>query len=541
MKKYILTLIICMTALMGHAELNTEQMMLRRDIVSALTAAGYKPNIDGDGDVFFSDDDVRYWVSINDAWNNPFMVKLYTIFRYNPEKNRTKKNVEACASVVNQFKSVKLYCSDTDYSLRTNILCKDASLFKQTFKSILAEQKKAQKYILETVSSELAGLDLTGSKDSLYDTALNLYLKEDYYQAFKLFKYLADNGYPLAYSMMGMMYENGTGVAKNESLMIQYYDKAIENGEAWCAYNMGMYYFDKKNYQKAMDYFLQSSSSENPFRSDSYYMIGQMNENGNGVAQNIFAAKQNYRKAVEYASELESKGRLALIRLGEQVDDPKDFVDISKALLNGLSSDDMYKKGYEYENGLNNRSVSLPKAYGYYKAAAEKNNARANIKMGEIYISQLYPFNDKAKSDKYYAKAFKTLKQQESYSGDANYQLGLMYKDGLSVEKDPELAVSYFTTAAKKGNADATYELGLIFQNELERVEAFNCFLKAAEKGHAKAMFEVAKAYETGIGTGRNREQATYWYSKCSKTDTRVAKDASAALKRLGRTDDEKE
>ena len=541
MKRYILTIVVCMTVLFGHAELNTEQMQLRRNVVSALSSAGYKPNIDQDGDVFFTNDNVRYWVSINENWNEPFIVTLYTEFPYNSEKDRTKTNVEACVSVVNQMKTVKLFCNDLAYTLRSDILCKDADVFKQTFQSIVEEQKKAQEYINETVSSGLGGLDLTGNKDNIYDKALSLYQKEDYYQAFKLFNYLADNGYTLAYSMLGMAYENGEGVSKDEDLMIKNYEKAIENGESWCAYNLGSYYYDKKNYAKAMDYFTQSSSSENPFRSDSYYMVGQMNENGNGVSKNISAAIQNYRKAVEYSSELESKGRMALIRLGEQVDDPKDFVDISKALLNGLSIDDMYNKGYEYENGLNNRSVSLPKAYGYYKASAEKNNAKANVKMGEIYISKFYPFNDKAKSDKYYAKAFKALKQQESYSGDACYQLGMMYKDGLSVEKNSELAVSYFKTASAKGNADAYYELGLIYQNELERVEAFNCFMKAAEKGLPAAMLEVAKAYETGLGTSRNREQAINWYTKCEKTNTSYSKVASEALKKMGRVDDEKE
>lgn len=541
MKRYIITLIACMIIFCGHAELNTDQMQLRRNIVTTLSSAGYKPNIDQDGDVLFTEGDTRYWVSINENWDGPFIVTLYTEYRYNSDKARTKENVEACVSVVNQMRTVKLFCNDLAYVLRSDILCKDTEVFKQTFKSIVSEQNKAQEYINEIIALGLGGLDLTGNQDIIYDKAFDRYLKKDYYQAFKLFDYLAENGYPLAYSMLGMAYENGEGVSKDEGLMVKNYEKAIENGESWCAYNLGLYYYDKKDYAKAMNYFLQSSSSENLLRSDSYYMVGQMNENGSGVTKNISVAIQNYRKAVEYSSELESKGRMALIRLGEQVDDPNDFVDISKVLLNGLSSDDMYNKGYEYEHGLNNRFVSLPKAYGYYKASAEKNNAKANVKMGEIYISEFYPFNYKAKSDKYYAKAFKTLKRQEAYSGDACYQLGLMYKDGLGVEENPELAVSYFKMASEKGNADAYYELGLIYQNELERVEAFNCFMKAAEKGLPTAMLEVAKAYETGVGTSRSREQAINWYTRCEKTNTSYSKVASEALKKMGRIDDEKE
>lgn len=539
MKRYILTLIACTAMLFGYAELNTDQLQLRRNIVAALTSAGYKPNIDEDGDVIFNDDNTRYWVSIEETWNYPFMVTMGASYVYNSDNGRTKANIEPCVSVVNQMKAVKLYCKDFTYMLCSDIICRDADMFKQTFKNILAEHKKAQKYITETISSGLGGLDLTGNKDEILYSAMEMYIKGEYYKAFKIFKYLSDAGYAPAYSMLGMAYENGDGVSKNEDLMIEYYDKAIENGESWCAYPLGRYYYDKKNYSKALDYYTQSSSSENYYRPDSYYMVGQMNENGYGVVKNMAAAIKNYRKAVEYSSELESKGRMALIRLGVQVDDPKDFVDISKALLTGLTSDDMYNKGYEYEHGLNNRAVSLPKAYGYYKASAEKGNAKANVKMGEIYMSKFYPFNDKAKAEKYYAKAYKTLKQQEGYSGDACYQLGMMYKDGLSVEKNPELAVSYFKSASARGNANAYYELGLIYQNELERVEAFNCFMKAAEKGLPEAMLEVAKAYETGLGTSRNRDQAINWYSKCEDTGSSYSKAASEALKKMGRIDDD--
>lgn len=540
MKRYFLILAACCAVLICHGALTDGQMQLRRDIVAALSAEGLTPNISQD-EVFFTDGNARYWVSVNEDWENPYIVSIYTESLYNTRKDETKTNLEACVSVINQMKTVKLYCEDEGYSLRCDLLCKDAGVFKKTFRNIIAEQKKAQEYIGEIVSSGLGGMDLTGNGSVIYDKAVDLYRKEEYRQAFKLFKYLADNGYPLAYSMLGIAYENGEGVEKNEALMVGNYEKAIENGESWCAYNLGNYYYYKQDYGKALEYFSQGCSSDNPFRSESYYMIGLMNENGFGVDNNISAAIRNYKKAVEYSTELESNGRMALVRLGEPTDDPKDFIDISRTLLNGLSSEEMYKKGNEYEHGLNNRGVSLPKAFGYYKASAEKNNAKANVKMGEIYLSKLYPFNDKSKSDKYYAKALKALKQQEGYSGDACYQLGRMYNNGLGVAKDPELAVNYFRAASEKGNVDAYYELGLVYQAELERVEAFNCFMKAAEKGHPVSMLEIARAYETGLGTAKNRDEAIAWYTKCENTGSSCSAEASLALGRLGRTDVRKE
>ena len=540
--KHILALAALTLSFSGLAKtFNKEQQMLRLDIVKQLTADGLKPNIDEDGDVSFTKNDIKYFVILNENWNNPFIYTIYSGFQYDREKDFSRENMEALISLINQNKTVKLYCDDGGYTLRTDVLCKDGTIFKPTFDAIIKQQEKARKEIVETITNGLGGLDLTGNKETIFERAMGYYQDEDYYKSYKLFKYLADEGYAPAYSFLGVSYQDGLGVTKDEDLMVENYEKAIDNGETWIAYNLADYYYGKRKYDKALELYTLCSGSDNAFRSDAYYMIGQINEKGRGIPVNLTKAIQCYKKSVEYSTELESNARLALIRLEQQVENPADFVDISKSLLVGLTPQEMFEKGYEYEHGLNNRTVSLPKAYGYYKASADKNYPQSFAKMGEIYISDFYPFKDKAKSDKYYEKAYKIFKQREGYDADAAYQLGMMFKEGRGVSKDQAQAITYFKNAAERGNTEANYELGLIYQGEMEPVDAFDCFMKAADKGLAKAMFEVAKAYETGMGTGRNREQAISWYTKCSETDTSIANEASAALKRLGKVDDEKE
>lgn len=525
----------------GAKTFNKEQLLLRLDIVKQLTADGLKPNIDEDGDVSFTKNDIKYYVIINEKWNDPFIYTIYSGFPYDNEKDFSRENMEALISLINQNKTVKLYCDDGGYTLRTDVLCKDGTIFKPTFDAIVRQQENARKEIVEIITNGLGGLDLTGNKETIFERAMVYYQDEDYYKSYKLFKYLADEGYAPAYSFLGVSYQDGLGVAKDEDLMVENYEKAIDNGETWIAYNLADYYYGKRKYDKALELYTLCSGSDNAFRSDAYYMIGQINEQGRGIPVNLTKAIQCYKKSVEYATELESNARLALIRLDQQVEDPNDYVPITKSLLVGMTPQEMYEKGYEYEHGLNNRVVSLPKAYGYYKAAADKNYPQSFAKMGEIYISDFYPFKDLSKSNKYYEKAYKVFKQREDYDADACYQLGMMFKNGHGVNKDMTQAMSYFKTATAKGNTEANYELGLLYQEELEPVDAFDCFMKAAEKGLAKAMFEVAKAYETGMGTGRNRKQAILWYTKCSETNSRIANEASSALKRLGKIEDEKE
>lgn len=532
--KHILTIsAIILTFSVGAKTFNKEQLMLRLDIVKQLTADGLKPNVDMDGDVSFTKNDIKYFVILDDNWNNPFIYTIYSRFPYDSEKDFSRENMETLISLINQNKTVKLFCDDLGYTLRTDVLCKDGTIFKQTFDAIIKRQENARKEIVETITNGLGGLDLTGNKETIFERAIGLYQDEDYYKSYKLFKYLADEGYVPAYSFLGVSYQDGLGVAKDEDLMVENYEKAIDNGETWIAYNLADYYYGNRKYDMALELYTLCSASNNAFGSDAYFMIGQINEQGRGIPVNVTKAIQCYKKSVQYSTELESNARLALIRLEQQVENPTDFVDISKSQLVDLTPKDMYERGYEYEHGLNNHAVSLPKAYGYYKAAADKNYPQSFAKMGEIYISDFYPFRDKTKSNKYYEKAYKILKQRLYHDGESAYQLGIMFKYGRGVKKDMSQALAYLKESANKGKPEANYELGFLYKDELEYVEAFNCFKKAADKGYAKAMFEVAKAYEEGIGIDRNRKEAVYWYNKCSKIENPKRYDAKKSLVKL--------
>ena len=61
-----------------------------------------------------------------------------------------------------------------------------------------------------------------------------------------------------------------------------------------------------------------------------------------------------------------------------------------------------------------------------------------------------------------YATALKELTPlAEQGNADAQYNLGLMYKNGLGVPQDYKTAVKWFTLAAEQGDVDAQFNLGL--------------------------------------------------------------------------------
>ena len=161
--------------------------------------------------------------------------------------------------------------------------------------------------------------------------------------------------------------------------------------------------------------------------------------------------------------------------------------------------------------------------------------------------------------------AFEAKRYQEAHSlwkplaeagdAEAQYNLGLLYMNGLGVEKNERTALWWFTRAAQQGLADAQYNAGVMFylgkgvypsqktavewwqlavekghanaQNNLAIMYAFGYAVKkdpakavelwtaAAEQGHPDAMDSLINAYSGKmVGFQANMDKAKYWQQK---------------------------
>src|SRR5437867_3927243 len=69
--------------------------------------------------------------------------------------------------------------------------------------------------------------------------------------------------------------------------------------------------------------------------------------------------------------------------------------------------------------------------------------------------------------------------------------------------------------SAEKGDAEAQYELGLLYANgtgvrrSLSKSANWTC--KAAEQGHARAQYQLGWDYTTGEGIKTNLTEAAHW------------------------------
>lgn len=104
---------------------------------------------------------------------------------------------------------------------------------------------------------------------------------------------------------------------------------------------------------------------------------------------------------------------------------------------------------------------------------------------------------------------------------DAQVLLGFMYlgliEGGLLI--DEKKAAEWFRKAAEQGQAEAQYQLGLIYYTgnksiKRNKTQAFSWFKKAAEQGYPAAENSVGNHYYLGEATKRDYDQAAVWYTK---------------------------
>ena len=91
---------------------------------------------------------------------------------------------------------------------------------------------------------------------------------------------------------------------------------------------------------------------------------------------------------------------------------------------------------------------------------------------------------------------------------DAMYNLGLLYDN----EGDKEKVKKWYEKAASKGNTDAMYNLGILYYEEGDKEKTKKWFEKAASKGNTDAMYNSGiLRYEEG-----DKEKAKEWYEKAA-------------------------
>jgi len=136
------------------------------------------------------------------------------------------------------------------------------------------------------------------------------YQRGDFAAAFQLFQPLAERGDASAQSNLGVMYEQGRGVAQNYREAMRWFRLAAVQGNASAQSNLGVMYYKgqgiAQDYGEAMKWYRLAAEQRNP---EAQFNLGVMYEEGRGVPQDRVRAHMWYNLAA--AVDSDQNGKLA--------------------------------------------------------------------------------------------------------------------------------------------------------------------------------------------------------------------------------------
>jgi TPR repeat protein len=126
-----------------------------------------------------------------------------------------------------------------------------------------------------------------------------------------------------------------------------------------------------------------------------------------------------------------------------------------------------------------------------------------------------------AYSDKNYPAALLAC-TREANAGNQQAQrnLGVIYDQGLGVNKDPAQAALWFRKAADTGNRDATFQLATLYESgrgvPQDQQQAMSWYRKAALLGDADSQVKLGRAYMDGKGVDKDEGEASAWFQRAA-------------------------
>lgn len=148
-----------------------------------------------------------------------------------------------------------------------------------------------------------------------------------------------------------------------------------------------------------------------------------------------------------------------------------------------------------YTAGHSNVKQNYERAAAWFRQAAAQGVANANYNLGVLYHQGLGVKQNMDEAIKWYRNAA-ALEHPE-----AQYNLGIAYIEGIGVPYDPGAAAAFFQNAAEGGITEAAYNLGLIYENgllgEAKPDRAIMWYKTAADNGSPEAQQALEQLAKT--------------------------------------------
>jgi TPR repeat protein len=126
------------------------------------------------------------------------------------------------------------------------------------------------------------------------------------------------------------------------------------------------------------------------------------------------------------------------------------------------------------------------------------------------------------------ARAVKELRPlADKGNAEAQYRVGLMYEFGKGYPQDMAKGIAWLTKGANQGHTGAQQELGYLYSSgegvARDDAKAIAWFRKAAELGNATAQYNLGLMIAKGNGAPQSNEEAIAWWRKSAAQGLAIA------------------
>ncbi len=290
------------------------------------------------------------------------------------------------------------------------------------------------------------------------------------------------------------IYETGKCITMDLSKAITWYVKGTEMGDADCACNLATCYYKGKgiaqDLDKAKELFLEFAEYNtqnqknlgvifykgtplcNPNEERAIYWFTQAANNGNIESMlhlgKIYINNNNKEEAMKWYKKAavldDKKGAYTYaFRLYEYKIDWKESFTWMKLSAENKHVPAQFLLGLFYKCGIGT-PVNHEKAFYWFNLAAENGYEQSYSHIGRYYLSGHFVKISYENASLWFEKAITS--QNENVRGEALFDYGVLYLDGLGVSKNREKAIGYFVESKKLGCINAI--------NKLKELEAEN-------------------------------------------------------------------
>jgi TPR repeat protein len=314
----------------------------------------------------------------------------------------------------------------------------------------------------------------------------------------------ADAGDPKDQATLGLCYQNGVGVKRDNAQAIEWYRKAAAKGHAGARNNLGMIYDQgvgvPRDPVKARELYV---SAANAGLADAEFNLGLEFAS----EKNFVEARKWYQKAADqgHLRALNNLGNIYILGRGVPVD-----LELAKKYLTKPAT-----------TGIAVSQLGMASAFFAQKNVAEAMPwLRRSIQGGFIgaygrYAASLYR-GEGVERD---VTAALDLARKVAKRGDGNSQALvalILLQNADKMPADPKEAYELARTSAERGNSFGERILGTCYYRgfgvKQDFQEAVHWYRLSAEQNDATAACNLAALLESGTGAARDIREAVKWY-----------------------------